>query len=122
MPGPIVFLFVIICIPLTFGDFNQRTKNDTFQECMETNKKQQSEIHDLRKRLERLEESFNGNMDPHKRMLGKFLVTNIIIIMVISWPSPTMFTTDPLYFRGRSVINLITNLLHRGPLFFTYFA
>ena len=33
-----------------------------------------------------------------------------------------MFTTDPLYFRGRSAINLITNLLHRGPLVCTYFA
>ena len=37
-------------------------------------------------------------------------------------PSPTMFTTDPLYFCSRSAINLITNLLHRGPLFCTYFA
>ena len=35
-------------------------------------------------------------------------------------PSFTLFTTDPLYFRSRSVINLITNLLHRGP-FITYF-
>ena len=34
-----------------------------------------------------------------------------------SWWGETEFTTDPLYFRDRSVINLITNLLHQGPFF-----
>ena len=51
---------------------DHRMKNDTFQECIETNKKQQSEIHDLRERLERLEESCQGHMDPHKRLFGNY--------------------------------------------------
>ena len=47
---------------------------------------------------------------------------SVVIMVGEAEPSPTMFTTDPLYLRGRSAINLITNLLHRWPLFCTYFA
>ena len=47
---------------------------------------------------------------------------SVVIVVGRGGAEPIMFTTEPLYFRGRSAVNLITNLLHRGPLFCTYFA
>ena len=47
---------------------------------------------------------------------------SVVIMVGRGGAEPHYVHNWPLIFRGRSVINLITNLLHRGPLFFTYFA
>ena len=47
---------------------------------------------------------------------------SVVIMVGRGGAEPHYVHNWPLYFRGRSAINLITNLLHRGPLFCTYFA
>ena len=55
-------------------------------------------------------------------LLRKYRGSVVIIVGGEADAEPTMFTTDPLFFHGRSVINPITILLHRVPLSCAYFT